>query len=126
MAQQFDPTPPPLALTPGQQPTPEQIQQIQQHFREDAQRMGIAYEEYVTRLKAVAAQQQKAHAEAQAQAQAQAEQQGQEAQQPIQPGPPKPEALAVAKFLMGSDLKMRTCIFNGQRKEMFRGMSSPA
>jgi translocation protein SEC62 len=33
----------------------------------------------------------------------------------------KPEALAVAKFLRGQDLKTRTCIFNGERKDMFKG-----
>lgn len=37
------------------------------------------------------------------------------------PPPPKPEALAVAKFLRGQDLKLRTCIFEGQRKDMFKG-----
>jgi translocation protein SEC62 len=127
MAQQTEPTPPPIALTPGQQPTPEQIQAIQKHFREDAVRMGITYEEYVERLKAAAAAQHQAQMQAQAQAQAQAQQQaggggGGGGQQPIQPGPPKPEALAVAKYLMSQDLKMRTCIFNGARKDMFRGM----
>ena len=34
----------------------------------------------------------------------------------------KPEALAVAKFLRAQDLKTRTCIFNGERKDMFKGM----
>jgi translocation protein SEC62 len=120
MAQQTEPTPPPVNLVPGQQPTPEQIAAIQQHFREDAARMGISYEDYVERLKAAAAAQHQA--QMQAQAQAQAQQQG-GGQQPIQPGPPKPEALAVAQFLMGQDLKMRTCIFNGARKDMFRGTS---
>ena len=38
-----------------------------------------------------------------------------------QPGPPKPEALAIANFLKNQDLKPRTCIFNGQRKDMFKG-----
>lgn len=32
-----------------------------------------------------------------------------------------PAALAVAKFLRSQDLKTRTCIFNGQRKDMFKG-----
>ncbi|KAF8863261.1 translocation protein [Acephala macrosclerotiorum] len=50
-------------------------------------------------------------------------QQGQPQQgqpQPIQPGPPKPEALAIANFLKSQDLKPRTCILNGQRKDMFK------
>jgi translocation protein SEC62 len=34
-----------------------------------------------------------------------------------------PAALAVAKFLRSQDLKTRTCIFNGQRKDMFKGES---
>ncbi|KIV81054.1 hypothetical protein PV11_08506 [Exophiala sideris] len=33
---------------------------------------------------------------------------------------PKPEALAVAKFLRSQNLKTRTCIFNGERKDMFK------
>jgi translocation protein SEC62 len=45
--------------------------------------------------------------------------------QPITPGPPNPAALAVATFLKNQDLKMRTCILNGQRKDMFKGISSP-
>jgi len=75
-------------------------------------------------------QQQQAMAEAQQQAAQQGgqpqpqgqPQQGQ--QQPITPGPPKPEALAVAKFLKSQDLKLRTCILNGQRKDMFKGKLS--
>lgn len=42
--------------------------------------------------------------------------------QPITPGPPNPAALAVAAFLKNQDLKMRTCILNGQRKDMFKGI----
>jgi translocation protein SEC62 len=37
---------------------------------------------------------------------------------------PTPAALAVAKFLRSQDLKTRTCIFNGQRKDMFKGRPS--
>ncbi|KIW49131.1 hypothetical protein PV05_10839 [Exophiala xenobiotica] len=33
---------------------------------------------------------------------------------------PTPAALAVAKFLRSQDLKTRTCIFNGERKDMFK------
>ena len=92
--------------------------------------MGLPYEEYVQRVRAAAQAQQEAMMKAQ-QAQAQAQAQGQQQgggteQQPIQPGPPKPEALAVANFLMAQELKMRTCIFNGQRKDMFRGMFCPS
>ncbi|RMZ77460.1 hypothetical protein DV738_g4357, partial [Chaetothyriales sp. CBS 135597] len=44
----------------------------------------------------------------------------------------KPEAIALAKFLRSQNLKTRTCIFNGQRKDMFkvkraiRALQSPA
>lgn len=41
-------------------------------------------------------------------------------QQPITPGPPNPVALAMAKFLRSQELKPRTVILNGERKEMFR------
>lgn len=37
---------------------------------------------------------------------------------------PTPAALAVAKFLRSQDLKTRTCIFNGERKDMFKGTNS--
>jgi translocation protein SEC62 len=43
--------------------------------------------------------------------------------QPITPGPPNPVAIAMANFLRGQDLKLRTCILNGDRKDMFRGVS---
>ncbi|PMD23124.1 translocation protein [Hyaloscypha hepaticicola] len=78
--------------------------------------------EFVAKLK----QQQLAMQQAQQQAAQQGGQpqpQGQPQQgapQPITPGPPKPEALAVAKFLKSQDLKPRTCILNGQRKDMFK------
>ncbi|KAF8438782.1 translocation protein Sec62-domain-containing protein [Terfezia claveryi] len=53
---------------------------------------------------------------------------------PAQQGNPQPTpaALAVAKFLKSQDLKMRTCILNGQRKDLFkvkraiRALESPA
>ena len=53
--------------------------------------------------------------------------QGQQQQQQVQHVPvngtveAKPDALAVAKFLRAQNLKTRTCIFNGQRKDMFKG-----
>ncbi|KAI3549274.1 Sec62 family protein translocation protein [Colletotrichum melonis] len=52
--------------------------------------------------------------------------------QPIRPGPPNPVALALASFLRAQDLKPRTCILNGERKDMFkvkralRALQSPA
>ena len=96
--------------------------------------------QYVERLKAQAMQQHQMR-----QQMAQQQQQGQPSQQqpnapgaqpgqqvPIQPGPPKPEAIAVAKFLQSQNLKTRTCIFQEKRKDMFkvkraiRALHSPA
>ncbi|KAM3423519.1 hypothetical protein BST61_g947 [Cercospora zeina] len=125
----------PFQLAPGQQPTPEQMHVIQQQIAAEADKHGITVPEYVERMKAHMAQ-----ARMQQQQQQQQQQQGgkppqSEAEQrhrqgpqgaqpgqqvPIQPGPPKPEAIAMATFLQSQDLKMRTCIFNEQRKDMFK------
>lgn len=136
---------------PGQQPTPQQMAQIQQQIAQEAQRRGMTpqqlqqeqrkqleadakkagmtFEQYINKLKQEAfmnhqrqqqqAQQQQAM---QQQGQGQPQVQGQQGQQvPITPGAPDPRALALAKWLRGQDLKTRTCILNGQRKDMFRG-----
>lgn len=90
----------------------------------EAAKQGLTVPQFIQKMQEAQRQQQQAQ-----QAQAQAQQQQ---QQPIQPGPPKPEALAVANFLKGQDLKLRTCILNGQRKDMFkvkralRALESPA
>lgn len=106
-------------LQPGQQPSPEQIRQMQAQLAAEAQKAGMTVPQYVERLKAQAMQQ---HQARQQQAQQQGGQQGaQPGQQvPIQPGPPKPEAIAVAKFLQSQNLKNRTCIFQEKRKDMFK------
>lgn len=121
------PMPPQGMPQPGQQPTPEQIAAMQRQLAIEAQKAGVTVQEYVERLKQNAMQQhhaQKMAQQQQAQQQAQQQQQGQPQgqQQPIAPGPPKPEALAVANFLKSQDLKPRTCIFQEKRKDMFRGM----
>jgi translocation protein SEC62 len=93
----------------GQQPTPEQIRQIQQQLAAEAEKHGISVQEYVQKLREQAmAQQQEA--------------QQQQQQQPIQPGPPKPEALAVANWLKTQELKPRTVVHDEKRKDMFRGL----
>jgi len=104
---------------PGQQPSPEQIAQMQRQLAEDAQKAGMTVPQFIEKLR----EQQLAQQAAQQQASQNgtAQQQEQQGQQPIQPGPPKPEALAVANFLRSQDLKPRTCILNGQRKDMFKG-----
>ncbi|KAJ5363473.1 translocation protein Sec62-domain-containing protein [Penicillium cataractarum] len=69
----------------------------------------------------------------QPQAQQQPQPQQQTHQVPVQPGQPAdPKALAVAHFLRSQALKPRTCILDGQRKDMFkvkraiRAIESPA
>ena len=134
-AQPIRPPQPPFQLQPGQQPTPEQIQIMQQQLAAEAQKHGLTVQQYVERMKAQMMQQ----AQMQQRMQQQQQQQGggpqsqgehqhrqgpqgaQPGQQvPIQPGPPKPEAIAMATFLQSQDLKLRTCIFNEQRKDMFK------
>jgi translocation protein SEC62 len=102
----------------GQQPTPEQIRQIQMQLAQEAEKHGISVQEYVQRLRQQAMAQQQAQMQAQMQAQ---QQQQQQQAQPIQPGPPKPEALAVANWLKSQDLKPRTVVHDEKRKDMFRG-----
>ncbi|KAH6336071.1 translocation protein SEC62 [Parastagonospora nodorum] len=102
----------------GEQPTPEQIRQIQMQLAAEAEKHGISVQEYVQRLRQQAMAQQQA--QMQAQMQAQQQQQQQQQAQPIQPGPPKPEALAVANWLKSQDLKPRTVVHDEKRKDMFR------
>jgi len=112
---------PQIRLQPGQQPTPEQIAAMQRQIAIDAQKAGMTVPQFVEKLKQQALAQQQAQAQQQASQQQQAQAQQ---QQPINPGPPNPAAIAVANFLKGQDLKMRTCILNGQRKDMFKGNPS--
>jgi hypothetical protein len=105
----------------GQQPTPEQIRQIQMQLTAEAEKLGISVQEYVQRLREQAMAQQQAQMRAQQEAQQQQQQ-----QQPIQPGPPKPEAIAVANWLKTQELKPRTVVHDEKRKDMFRGESRHA
>jgi translocation protein SEC62 len=106
----------------------------------DATKLGLTTEQYVTQLRMRAMQ---AHQQQQQQAQAEAEgkaapegQQQQQAQSPapqqhqhqttqqvpVNPNnPPDPKAIAVANWLRSQNLKPRTCIMDGQRKDMFKG-----
>ncbi|KAL6719842.1 Translocation protein S62 [Lecanora helva] len=123
--------------------TPQQLQMEQRRQLEsDAQKAGMTFEQYINKLKQQAIEQHQRQQQMQAQQQQAAAQQagdqpqmaqGQQGQQvPIQPGAPNPSALALAKWLRSQDLKSRTCILNGQRKDMFRvkralrAISSPA
>jgi translocation protein SEC62 len=126
------PGPPPGGPFPplpqGQQPSPEQIRQMQAQLQAEAEKAGMTVPQYIERLKAQAMQQ---HQMRQQMAQQQQQQGGPQQRQmqqgaqpgqqvPIQPGPPKPEAIAVAKFLQSQNLKPRTCIFQEKRKDMFK------
>ncbi len=120
---------------PGQMPTPEQIQAMQRQLAQDAAKAGMSVPDFIKQLQQRAREQQAAMQAQQGQQQGgggpqphqhQHQHQSQQGQpQPIQPGPPNPIALALAKFLRGQDLKPRTCILNGERKDMFRGKSPP-
>ncbi|KAJ5081851.1 Translocation protein Sec62 ascomycota [Penicillium alfredii] len=128
--------------------TPEQFAQKQrEQLTADAAKLGLSPEEYVSQLRARAMQAHQQQMEAQQQGQTSAQsddeqsqapatqqqQQQQTHQVPVTPGsPPDPKALAVANFLRSQNLKPRTCIMDGQRKDMFkvkraiRAIESPA
>ena len=129
--------------------TPQQFQAQQRaQLETEAKAAGMSMEQYINKLKAEAfanhqrqvqaqqAQQQAAAAQGGQSAEASGQQvqgqaQGQRPQQhaqhvPIQnTGTPNPQAVALAKWLRTQDLKTRTCILNGQRKDMFKGTSHP-
>jgi translocation protein SEC62 len=135
-------------VPPGQpQPTPEQIAQMQRQITEQAEKMGMSVPQFLQHVQrqraAMMAQQQQARQQQQQQQQGgpgapggpggpqgqgqpqqplppPQQQQQQPQQQPVQPGPPNPLAIAMANFLRTQDLKPRTVIFNGERKDMFR------
>jgi translocation protein SEC62 len=81
--------------------------------------------EAIAAQRAAQAQQQQQPGQPPAQGQAQPQEQAAQQPQPITPGPPNPKAIALATFLKSQDLKMRTCILNGQRKDMFKGVLLP-
>jgi len=121
--------------------TPEQFAQKQrEQLTADAAKLGLTPEQYVAqlRMRALQAHQKQMEAQQQGQASEQGEQQEQQGQGqsaapqqqpqqqthqvPVQPGQPAdPKALAVANFLRSQNLKPRTCILDGQRKDMFKG-----
>jgi len=112
--------------------TPQQFQAAQRaQLEADAKKAGLSFDQYINQLKQQAFenhQRQQQLAQQQAAAGQQqppgSPQQGQPQQVPINPGAPDPTAIALAKWLRGQDLKTRTCILNGQRKDMFRGKHS--
>ncbi|KAI9789184.1 MAG: Translocation protein S62 [Peltula sp. TS41687] len=117
--------------------SPAQIQMMQQQMATEAAKNNMTLEQYIEHLKAQATK----HAQAQKQAaqQQQQQQQHQHHHGPNcdhdhdhdheheqhhvhlnSPGAPNPQAIALAKWLRGQNLKSRTCILNGQRKDMFK------
>ncbi|CAG8076711.1 unnamed protein product [Penicillium salamii] len=128
--------------------TPQQFAEKQrEQLTADAAKLGLTTEQYVAQLRARAMQahQQQQQAQAQGQqAQAEGQQQPQQSapqqhqhqttqQVPVNPNnPPDPKAIAVANWLRSQNLKPRTCIMDGQRKDMFkvkraiRAIESPA
>ena len=111
-----------LRLPNGQQPSPEQIAAMRKQIEADAKKNNMTVPQFLAKVKEAQLAQQKAQQQGQQPAaQEQQTQAPQQQQQPINPGPPNPAAIAIAKFLQNQDLKMRACILNGQRKEMFKG-----
>jgi translocation protein SEC62 len=127
---------------PLPRPTPEQIQAMQRRLAEDAQKAGMSVPQFIEHIKKQAQEQQMRMRAAQQAGQQPGAQTPEGAhshphphphehphpqpgaagrQVPITPGPPNPKALAVAKFLRNQDLKPRTSILNGERKDMFKG-----
>lgn len=120
---------------PGQRPTPEQIQAMQRQLAIDAEKAGMTVPQFIDHIKKQAiAQQERMRAAQQGQHQHGPNcnhdhdhghhHGGQGQPQAVVPGPPNPKALAVAKFLKSQELKPRTCILNGERKDMFKGKRS--
>ncbi|KAI0521349.1 translocation protein [Xylaria bambusicola] len=129
-------------------PTPQQIQAMQAQLAAEAQKHGMTVPQFVEHIKAqrmaqMQQMQQRQAAQGGAPGGPQPGQQGgpqggpqgrpgpppQGAQpgmpppgqaRPIRPGPPNPVAIALANFLRSQPLKPRTCIMNGDRKDMFR------
>ncbi len=129
-------------------PSPEQIAAMQRQLAIDAEKMGVSVPEFIGEsarsngrptavLTPAIAEHLKRQAAERMQAQQQQAQQGQHQHQhshphqhqhqhqqgqpqPIVPGPPNPVAISLATFLRSQKLKPRTCILNGERKDMFR------
>lgn len=135
-------------LQPGQMPSPEQIAAMQRQLAIDAQKAGMTVPQFIEHIKRQAAEQTRQRILAAQRAQQHQQGNGGDGHDhnghqhgphdhhhhhgphghphgqpmPVVPGPPNPVALAVAKFLRSQNLKHRTCILNGERKDMFRGL----
>lgn len=103
--------------------TPEQFGNMQrQQLAADAAKLGLSPEQYINQLKARAMQQHQQNQQRQAAGQSGQQQQQQQQRVPVDSGAaPDPKALAVANFLRSQNLKPRTCILDGRRRELFKG-----
>ncbi|KAI9731167.1 MAG: Translocation protein S62 [Cirrosporium novae-zelandiae] len=106
--------------------TPQQFAEHQkQQIAQEAQKHGMTPEKYIQFMREQAFKQHQLQQQMAAQGQ-QPPQQGQPQRpqqhlQQIVPGTaPKPEAIALAKWMRSQDLKSRTCILDSQRKDMFK------
>ncbi|KAL4893144.1 translocation protein Sec62-domain-containing protein [Aspergillus ambiguus] len=129
--------------------TPEEFaKQQREQLAAEAAKHGMTTEQYVAqlRMRALAAHQKQVEAQRQGQTSPQPGQPGASSVQPQQgtvqqtthqvpvnpSNPPDPKAIAVANFLRSQNLKTRTCIMDGQRKDLFkvkraiRALESPA
>lgn len=108
--------------------------QQREQLHADAAKQGMSPEQYVAqlRMRAMAANQQRQGSPTpgqpaqggggQGQGQGGQQQTQTQTQVPVNAGgQPDPKALAVAQFLRGQDLKSRTCVMDGQRKDLFKG-----
>ena len=104
----------------------------QQEIMKEAAKHNVTPQQYIQMMqaKAMAEHQRQQQAQAQQGQQGQGQGQGPRPGQQVQQQIPlngsveaKPEALALAKFLRKEDLKTRTCILEGIRRDMFRGTS---
>jgi translocation protein SEC62 len=121
--------------------TPQQFAaQQREQLAADAAKLGLTTEQYVAQLRMRAMQAHQQQQKIQAEQKGQAAPDGQQApspapqqhqhtttqQVPVNPNnPPDPKALAVANWLRSQNLKPRTCIMDGQRKDMFKGEQRP-
>jgi beta-phosphoglucomutase-like phosphatase (HAD superfamily) len=106
----------------GGQPSTQQIQAMQQQLAAEAARHNMSVEQYINHLKAHAMKQAQAQQEQREAAAAQKQQEQEEYHvNTTQPVAVNPQAVALAKWLRAQELKTRTCILSGQRKDMFKG-----
>ena len=118
-----------LGLTPDQYVAQLRMRAMQAHQKQmEAQRQAQGSPQPGQQPPQQQQQQQPGQQPQQQQQQAQSPAPQQQPQQqthqvPVNPGAPAdPKALAVAKFLRSQNLKPRSCILDGQRKDMFKGV----